>query len=704
MYDGDTLSSFVGDDVGDSFEVAGQPNVQVRFRYESNDDYWWAVDNIRFSGVMGVVINGLGTGSGMVTIANVPPTAIGGFDSAFRTEAQSLLFNGFEISDPAILEPTEWFAYAWDFDDGTAVDWQYIGSLAPPRFDILIVHTACLGLIDSTCNAGGSGELTKLLNILNSLDDVGTVDTWNFINYPALPTAPPLSLMLQYDVIIVATNWAYYSYAPFDLARRQVGDRLAAYVDSGRGGVLTMMCVYCTSGGNDLFSIRGRYMEEDYGPHERANYLFGTPTTIEILVPEHEFFVKVGPKVGSSFIYDALLPLTPGGTLLAKFNTGTTAASDKVHANGVRVAHFGGWHAPPGADAPMLLRNMIGYVGGGIPSPKIPPFSHTYGDNGIYTVDFMAIDDDMGYVWDFGANMPVEVIPGVELSHRYSEVTVDNVDPLITGVPGGPGGIGAFIAAEACVRVTGTTGNTVTLRMYVDGVVTTTVSTTRMNGDPNPPTEKCGMVRVDVLAPHTYSAELTYSDPMGGSNPTWLIFSPWREPVTPGHGTITIKYDFDTAGTVSTPMPTLKRDLLAGGDGATIDFVAEASDVGTDDLAFMWVWGAEVIPKGGGLPEGIVYDIHVYHNDGSARTDGTLATPHYLGYSEPYFDRGLNDERSPLGTTDFRVRDTAVHAFDLRQDIYYVVLIVLDDDNTRGYPSDFLNDGIDMEFILLDLR
>ena len=118
----------------------------------------------------------------------------------------------------------------------------------------------------------------------------------------------------------------------------------------------------------------------------------------------------------------------------------------------------------------------------------------------------------------------------------------------------------------------------------------------------------------------------------------------------------------------------------------------------------MWVWGAEVIPKGGGLPEGIVYDIHVYHNDGSARTDGTLATPHYLGYSEPYFDRGSNDERSPLGTTDFRVRDTAVHAFDLRQDIYYVVLIVLDDDNTRGYPSDFLNDGIDMEFILLDLR
>jgi len=81
----------------------------------------------------------------------------------------------------------------------------------------------CLSLRWIVCNAGGSGELTKLLNILNSLDDVGTVDTWNFINYPYTPTAPPIDLMMNYDVIIVATNWAYYSYAPFDLARRQVG-------------------------------------------------------------------------------------------------------------------------------------------------------------------------------------------------------------------------------------------------------------------------------------------------------------------------------------------------------------------------------------------------------------------------------------------------------------------------------------------------
>jgi len=31
------------------------------------------------------------------------------------------------------------------------------------------------------------------------------------------------------------------------------------------------------------------------------------------------------------------------------------------------------------------------------------------------------------------------------------------------------------------------------------------------------------------------------------------------------------------------------------------------------------------------------------------------------------------------------------------------MLLVLDDDNTRGYPSYFLHDGSDMEFIVLHL-
>jgi len=31
----------------------------------------------------------------------------------------------------------------------------------------------------------------------------------------------------------------------------------------------------------------------------------------------------------------------------------------------------------------------------------------------------------------------------------------------------------------------------------------------------------------------------------------------------------------------------------------------------------------------------------------------------------------------------------------------WVALIVLDDDNTRGYPSEFFHDGTDMEFLVV---
>ena len=681
--------------------VGGYSDVMARFRYDSSDDWAWFVDNVRFFGVEGEVMSGLGTAEGLATIANVPPTAAGGFDSALRTESQSLLFKGFEVSDPAILEPTEWFAYAWDFDDGTAVDWTYVGSLAPPKLDVLIVHTLCLSGI-------GCAEGAPLEDMLLTLDDVGTVDSHNFINYPALPTAPTLATMLQYDVIIIATNWAYYSYPPFDVARRQVGDRAAAYLDAGRGGVLTTMAVYDTSGGNDLFMIRGRYIEEDYGPFEKTDYGFSPQNSLgTIYQPDHDLFVKVTDKVGSMYISGGDYKLTVGGQnnaagrngeLLADWPSGASAIGVKTLNNDMRTVHFGLFAQPTGADTPMLWRNAIGWASGGIPSPKIQPFTHNWGDNGIYTVDFIAIDDDMGYEWDFGANMPMEVIPGIELSHRYIEVAVDNVEPTIDF-----GSIEVFIAAEACVRVAGTAGNTVTLDLYTDGFLTSSVSTTRMNGDPNPPTEKCGMVRIDLLSPHTYSMDLTYANPMGGSNPTWIIFAPWREPVTPGHGSVSIKYDFDTAGTISESLDTLKADLFASGHGAKIDFAAEAFDPGTDDLAFFWSWGTEKDAVYDSSAAS-VYTIHVHHNDGSAQTDGVLESPQYLGFSEPYFDRSANDERTPAGTVDFRVRDTAVHAFQGGQALYYVFLMVLDDDNGRGYPSPFGLDGIDVEVIVVDLR
>jgi hypothetical protein len=596
------------------------------------------------------------------------------------------------------------------------VNWVYKGSLAPNRLNILIVHTICLGAIYATCQAGSSGDLVAFVAALKSLDDVGVVDTWNYMNYPNVPTAPDLSLMMQYDVIIVATNWAYTSYAPFDLARRQVGDRLADYMDSGRGGVLTEMAVYDLSGGADTFAIRGRYITDQYGPFKGANYNFGGTTLGERLDPNHDVFTGVGPDVQSTIIFSGNYPLTVGGKnnaagmngiLLAKWSGGQMAVGVKTLLNGARDAHFGAWATPAGADTPMLLRNLIGWVSGGLPSPKIPDFTHVWGDNGIYTVTITAIDDDMGFVWDAAANAPVQVLFGQGtgfLSERKVTVSVDNVDPTIQTGAGGAG-FGAFIATKVCLRVSGQAGNTVTANIFADGVLVGTTTVTRQdNGGPNPTTDKCGLFKIDVMGTgtHTYSADLVYQQPNGGSNPTWLIFQPWREPITPGHGTVTLKVDLSAPGTTVVPLPTLKQDLIAGGQGAKIDFQAEASDPGTDDLAFFWIWGA-----GGAYVPGSPtsdYTIHVWHNDGGAMANGVLAGTQFLGFTEPYFDRTANTGRSPFGTENFDVRDTATHSFSGGQALYYVTLIVLDDDNARGYASHFApNDGTDMAFFVINL-
>ncbi|HKZ63572.1 MAG TPA: hypothetical protein VJ400_03920, partial [Thermoplasmata archaeon] len=748
-------SSDQGNRMLESTAVGGAPSVRFRFYYVSNDDWWWAMDNVRVTGVNGYVMEGLGSAEGTVVIANVAPGGGGGFDTAMRTESASLLFDGFEIVDPALTEPTEWFAYAWDFDDTTPVAWRYVGTLAPPKLDILVLQTLCpVG--------DGCSIFQALKSALLAQDDVGTVTSFNFYQGATYPT-PTLDYMLTgnggdpFDVIMLGINYFVFN----DPVRRAIGNNLANYLDTvgANGGVLTFVGTHSTYFGLPV-DILGRYIEDDYGAFESAA-LGGPATGLHLMEPDHDFFFNTGTSVNSLYVADGEHDLTEGGggnaagrngQLLAHWASSMyTAIGVKELANGARTGHIGAFMQPAGSDYPMLLRNAIGWVSGGLPTPKIPAFDHPYGDNGIYTVDFIAIDDDMGFVWDDAAGAPVAV-PGFQtaMSHRYIEVAIDNVDPTLA-----PGTIEAFVATEFCVRIRGTVGNTVTASIYIDGVLSVTVTATRqvepddddddddgVGGSPTDddddddmrPTVKCGIGKVDVTAPHTYDATLVYSAPNGGGNPTRLTIESWRG----GDGARSFSYNFVSGGPtqVAQPLPTLKRDLLRA--GAVVDFVAEAVDPGTDDIVFFWDWGPRASGSDDWDDDGTgsqpwrrsnaltaAQTINVHHNDGSLPTAGVMDSAHFLGFSEPYFDRPTNDERSAMGTTFFRVRDTAVHSFGSWDDddddddgvggsptdggsqpvlVFYVLLIVLDDDNNRGYASDFHHDGIDIEYIFLDFR
>jgi len=637
------------------------------------------VDNIVINAAYGTPIWGLGESSGLVTIVNVEPTIHNGPTSGQMIESGVFDFFGYKITDPALWEPTEWFAYMWDFDDGTGSDWVYKGSLAPPQLDILIMHS-------------WAGELGTVVSALESLDLVGSVTTWDFFN---TQTAPTLAYMLDFDVLIWGSNWAWL--APWWTAlKRQMGDAMADYMDLQRGGVMTWMATYdLSSYYGDVFALVGRYIDDDYGAFEQIIYPFGVGNLGEIHYPDHPV-IKAKYTVEtltSNAIHSGDCDVTDGGLRLASWSDGGAAIGVKELANGARSVNYGGFGDSSG-DLAEFMRNAIAWVYGPfIPNDDIYPMSHQFGDNGVYDVDIMVIDDDMGWTWDLGANAPVAAMGYPQtMTHYIVPITVDNVDPVINAQS-----VEVYIAAEFCLRISGTEWHQVSMTVLEDGTYVDDVQLERQPGDPNDQAI-CMMVKVDMKESHLFSYILDYIPFAGqsGSNPSWVIISPWREPVTPGHGTVTYKHDFEVADPStwmqSMDLPTLKTDLLDGKQGAEISFEASAFDYGTDDLAFVWIWG-----------DGTPYGMHIHHNNGMPVSEGINTDPENVGFSDPWFDFGANDMRSPHGTTFFRTRDIAHHAFEMGY-YYYVTLVVMDDDVNDPYASPYGHPGIDMEFIDLDLR
>jgi hypothetical protein len=661
--------------------AAGEPDVRLRLRFVSGYDWTWHVDNLLLEAAAGEQVWGLGEASGIVTIVNVEPTIHNGPTSGHLFESGIFDFFGYKITDPALWEPTEWFAYKWDFDDGTGSDWIHKGSLAPPQLDILVMHS------------WDGGQLGIVQPMLESLDLVGTVEYWDFFS---TQTAPSLSYMLDFDVLMWASNWAWL-YSWWDALKRQMGDAMADYMDLQRGGVVTWMATYDLSSfyGN-VFALVGRYIDDDYGAFEAITYPFGDGNLGDIHFPDHPVMKAkyTVESLTSGLIHSGPCPTTTGGLRLASWTDGGAAVGAKELANGMRSVNYGGFGQSSG-DIAGLMRNAIAWVYGPyIPNDDIFPMSHQFGDNGVYNVDIMVIDDDMGWTWNLAGNEPVaDPMYPQTMTHYIIPITVDNVDPMINSES-----IEVYIAAEFCLRVAGTEWHQVALTTYMDGVYVDDIVIERQPGDPNEQA-KCAMVKVDMMSPHLYSYDVDYipfQGMNGGSNPSWVIISPWRDPITPGHGTVTYKHDFEvdepSTWSQSMSLPDLKTDLLDNKHGAEISFEASAFDYGTDDLAFVWVWGDDT-----------PYGMHIHHNNGMPVSEGINTDPENVGFSEPWFDFGANDVRSPHGQTFFVTRDIAHHAFDLGY-YYYVILIVMDDDVNDPYPSPYGHAGTDMEFVEVDLR
>ncbi len=626
---------------------------------------------------------GLGEAFTTVLIQNVWPTAINSENVVLDVaENTPILFEEFKIVDPALNVKTEAFRYRWDFDDGTPRGpWlNPMGAGVKDEFRVLLFHSLA-------ATGTGTPLATQVVDTLTAIPEVISVDTFNFYEGGSYPTVPTLDEMKdKYDVIMFGSSYNL----PGDTSREQFGDNLADWMDETGGGVVTMMYTYGQAGaGNEQWTLLGRYIDDDYGPYEKAPRLFGTRSLGNILVPSHPVMQGI-TDLGTGNRHDGMLDLTPGGIKLAEWTGGYPAIGVKENPSGARAVHLsGGGYTLIQGDFDVFLRNAVNWVGSGA-KIEIAPVEHNFMDNGVYDVHLEIIDDDMK--WDFSSGYPVFTGTGLPgdteedwIGGTVFTTSIDNVDPVISPR------IRAYAELDLSLRMSGNKHNTATMRLeeYKDGVLVQTQETT-VYRDPGSPDIGVLSAVIQMTKDYDYNLEIEY-DPndLAGSNPTWIFEAHWPD------GKIKqLKHTFnsndpsDRVWNIGSVKP-----MMLGHD---IIFEAEASDDGSDDLAFIWSWG-DTTPQG----------VHIFANKDPdvfvGVTDEATIIFNQDPDREPWFDRVPNTIRSPDGTA-ISIKDSISHVFDENQPAFiYVTLTVLDDDVEDGYPSPYNNGGgYDMEFVEID--
>jgi hypothetical protein len=668
---------------------------QVMFEFSGyywNIDYWFVDDVILEGLVQWFTYTGLGSDSCEIPIANAYPTAVIPPDLVTICDEKVIFnFEGFQVADNALWEETEEFWYKLRFGDGEETDWIYEGAME--QLDVLLCHW-----VELSSNNGP--DLNPLVDAIMSAPNIGTLDLWNFGAYMEA-AAPPLSVMQDYDVIVYASNWAQLN-SWWDGVRTDLGDRFADFQDTTGGGVITFMSCYDLSiYYGDLFGLSGwsRYIADDYGAFEQAYYPFGEGSLGTVYDPSHPVMQGV-TSLSSSLIYSGDYPLTVGGggmaagrngVLLADWQDGNSAIGVKELQNGARSVNIGQGVYNPGigqGDINTLMANAIMWAfPGQVNDPTLDTVIHPYGDNGVYTADLMLIDDDMNWKWTMGDGsvQPEYVGPAGEeemwISHNYIPIEVLNVDPTIQRT------IDAYAELDLSIRQSGQKRNSAEMILLENGVQ---VGYARVDRDPGAPDVAVMHATVHMTKGYEYELYVNYIPEDGdGANPCWIF-----EGHFPDGKIKELKHTFNSNDPtdLTWDLGSVKALML----GHDITFHAIADDPGSDDLAFIWGWG-DCTPHG----------IHIYENVDPTTAHVGVSDEASLIFNQvagdPWFDRPLNDERSPAYNPMF-VSDTITHVFDESQPYYYfVTLTVLDDDVGDGYPTTYLNGGgYDMEFVEID--